>query len=112
METILIEIAKPFIQEIVAYLLKYTKDVNMIIVIICMVISTIIFIRQKQNYEKYIKSLWYDLYKYEELCKKITESIPQLEISAKNLVNEYNTLKELVKEKDYHIKFLKKYGRK
>ena len=118
-EDLILEFIKPFIPTIIEYLPKNAKDFQMIITILYVVASTTMLIMQKRNYEKYIKSLYLDLFEYEqlcnnaiELCKKVEAKLPILETSVASLLNEYDTLKELVKEKDCHIKFLKKYSKK
>lgn len=94
-------------------MLLNAKDIE--IMIIMFLLCTILLILQKNKYETIILNMYSRIQHYEDFINKIEDNlikyenqIPFIENSVKSLIEEQKQLKDLVKEKDIHIKYLKK----
>ena len=100
-------------ESIIQYMLLNAKDIE--IMIIMFLLCTILLILQKNKYETIILNMYSRIQHYEDFINKIEDNlikyenqIPFIENSVKSLIEEQKQLKDLVKEKDIHIKYLKK----
>lgn len=100
-------------EAIIQYVLLNAKDIEVMIIIV--LLFTILLILQKHKYETMISNMYSLIKHYEKFLDKLNNGLnkyqdktPFIESSIKSLIEERNQLKDLVKEKDIHIKYLKK----
>lgn len=109
MENLILKAFEPIIQ----YVLSNAKDIELMI--ITSLLFVIILILQKHRYDKKISALCNIVLKCDRFLEKVDNSLkiqeermPFIEKSIKSLLEEREQLKNLIQEKNAHIKYLKK----